>query len=115
MIKIRFLKGAGLTMAVGALSLLLGATASAKPILMPTLAKEINSQKAYWQAHTFAPVGSLQPPAPPCPENGLLPSPFSNCGLPEAPATTLPYLGNMAYYGGHVQTAPKVYIVYWGW
>jgi serine protease len=113
--KNRFLKGAGLTMVVGALSLLLGATASAKPILMPTLAKEVNSQKAYWQAHTLAPVGSLQPPAPPCPENGLLPAPFSNCGLPEAPATTLPYLGNMAYYGGHVQTAPKVYVVYWGW
>ena len=21
----------------------------------------------------------------------------------------------MAYWGGHVQTAPKVYVVYWGW
>jgi hypothetical protein len=114
-INIRFLKGAGLTMAVGALSLLLGATASAKPILMPTLAKEIQRQHAIWQNHVFAPVGSLQPPAPPCPENGMLPAPFSNGGLPEFPATTLPTPGNMAYYGGHVQTNPKVYIVYWGW
>ncbi len=91
------------------------ATASADPILMPTLQHAIQSQQRYWQQHTFAPQGSLQPPAPPCPENGLLPSPFSNCGLPEAPATTLPYLGNMAYYGGHVQTKPHVYLVYWGW
>ena len=45
----------------------------------------------------------------------MLPSPFSNCGLPEFPATTLPFPGNMAYWGGHVQAAPKVYIVYWGW
>jgi hypothetical protein len=93
-----------------------GATAaSAKPILMPTISKEIAKQKAIWHQHVFAPAGSLQPPAPPCPENGMLPSPFSNCGLPEFPATTLPFPGNMAYWGGHVQTAPKVYVVYWGW
>jgi serine protease len=113
--KRRFLHGAGATFAIAALLGIGSAAASAKPILMPTLQKEIQAQRAYWQQHTFAPVGSLQPPAPPCPENGLLPSPFSNCGLPEAPATTLPYLGNMAYYGGHVQTTPKEYLVFWGW
>ena len=91
------------------------AAASAKPIVMPTLAKEIATQRAIWQQHVFAPVGSLQPPAPPCPENGMLPAPFSNCGLPEFPATTLPFPGNMAYWGGHVQVKPKVYVVYWGW
>src|SRR5436305_687498 len=91
------------------------APAGANPILMPTLSKALSRQHAIWQRHVFAPLGSLQPPAPPCPENGLLPSPFSNCGLPEFPATTLPYPGNMAYYGGHVQTSPKVYLVYWGW
>jgi hypothetical protein len=111
----RFLRGAGATLVVGLLSLLLGAAASAKPILMPTVSKEIQQQHAVWQNHVFAPVGSLQPPAPPCPENGTLPAPFSNCGLPEFPATTLPVPGNMAYYGGHVVTSPKVYIVYWGW
>ncbi len=89
--------------------------ASAKPILMPTLTKEIGHQRQIWSQHVFAPVGSLTPPAPPCPENGLLPAPFSNCGLPEFPATTLPYPGNMSYWGGHVQTSPKEYIVYWGW
>ena len=91
------------------------AAASAKPILMPTVSKEAATQRAIWQQHVFAPIGSLQPPAPPCPENGMLPSPFSNCGLPEFPATTLPFPGNMAYWGGHVQTSPKVYVVYWGW
>ena len=91
------------------------AAASAKPILMPTVSKEAATQRAIWQQHVFAPTGSLQPPAPPCPENGMLPSPFSNCGLPEFPATTLPFPGNMAYWGGHVQTSPKIYIVYWGW
>jgi serine protease len=89
--------------------------ASAKTILMPTLKKEVQAQRAIWKQHVFAPVGSLQPPAPPCPENGMLPSPFSNCGLPEFPATTLPVPGNMAYDGGHVQTTPKEYLVFWGW
>jgi serine protease len=89
--------------------------ASAKTILMPTLKKEVQAQRAIWKQHVFAPVGTLQPPAPPCPENGMLPSPFSNCGLPEFPATTLPVPGNMAYYGGHVQTTPKEYLVFWGW
>jgi hypothetical protein len=90
-------------------------TASAKPVLMPTLQKEIQMQQQIWKQHTFAPQGALQPPAPPCPENGMLPSPLSSCGVPEAPATTLPYPGNMAYWGGHVQTSPHVYVVYWGW
>ena len=58
---------------------------------------------------------ALQPPAPPCPESGLLPAPFSNCGLPEFPAVGQPYVGNMAYWGGHVQVNPKVYLVYFGW
>jgi hypothetical protein len=115
--------------------------ASAKRILMPTLTKEIQAQRAIWAKHTFTPgsssgalgavtgtagtagsVGSvgaggagIQPPAPPCPENGMLPSPFSSCGVPEAPATTLPYPGNMAYWGGHVQTHPHEYLVLWGW
>jgi len=101
--KRRFIQGAGATLAAALLGLLGGAaSASTKPILMPTLAKEIQQRHAIWQNHVFAPVGSLQPPAPPYPENGMLPSPFSNCGLPEFPATTLPYPGNMAYWGGHL-------------
>jgi hypothetical protein len=91
------------------------AGASATPIKMPTLLGEIQSQWNIWDQHVFAPVGALQPPAPPCPENGMLPAPFSNCGLPEFPATTLPYPGNMAYWGGHVQVKPHEYLVLWGW
>jgi hypothetical protein len=91
-------------------SLLAVATASANPIVMPTLTKAIAQQKAIVAAHQ-----AINPPAPPCPENGMLPEPFSSCGLPEAPATTLPYPTNMANWGGHVQTVPKVYIVYFGW
>ena len=110
----RLIRGAGALIAAGLLTC--GAqVASAKTILMPTLQKEAKQQRAYWQQHTLAPLGPIQPPAPPCPENGLLPSPFSSCGVPEAPATTLPFLGNMAYYGGHVVTNPKIYLVYWGW
>lgn len=113
--KRRLLRGLGATLVVAGTLGAGAVAASAKPIFMPTLQKEIQAQHAAWQQHVFAPVGSLQPPAPPCPENGELPSPFSNCGLPEFPATTLPYPGNMAYWGGAVQTDPKVYIVYWGW
>ena len=109
------LRGVGVTLLVAGMMASGAVAASAKPILMPTLQKEVQTQRAYWQQHVFAPVGSLQPPAPPCPENGMLPSPFSNCGLPEFPATTLPVLGNMSYYGGHVQTTPKEYLVFWGW
>ncbi len=101
-----------------AVAMLLAATASlavtaasqAKPIEMPTLSKAIAQENAIIAAHR-----AINPPAPPCPENGKLPEPFSNCGLPEAPATTLPYPGNMAYWGGHVQVDPKVYVVYLGW
>jgi serine protease len=113
--KRRSLRAAATTLAVAGLLGVLAVGATAKPILMPTLQKEIQTQRAIWKQHVFAPVGSLQPPAPPCPENGMLPSPLSNCGLPEFPATTLPFPGNMAYYGGHVQTTPKEYLVFWGW
>jgi hypothetical protein len=103
--------------AIAASALIVSAVspACAKPILLATSQKEIANQRAIWEQHVFAPVGALQPPAPPCPENGMLPPPLSNCGLPEFPATTLPYPGNMSYYGGHVQTNPHVYVVYWGW
>jgi len=38
------------------------------------------------------------------------------CCLPGPPvAAGAPYPGNMAYFGGHVQVTPKVYLVFWGW
>ncbi|MCW2599130.1 MAG: hypothetical protein JWM02_959 [Frankiales bacterium] len=57
----------------------------------------------------------LTPPAPPCP----LPKISSLIGpcvhLPEFPATGVPTLGNMAYWGGRVQVHPRTYLVYLGW
>jgi hypothetical protein len=85
--------------------------ASASPILLPTTAKQLQKEAAIHAAD----AQYLNPPAPPCPESGQLPPPFSNCGAPETPATSLPYMGNMAYWGGHVQTDPKEYLVLWGW
>jgi serine protease len=111
--KRRLLRGVTATAVLAAMLGCGAAVASAKPILMLTVKKEIQAQRAYWQQHTLAPLGPIQPPAPPCPENGLLPT--GGCGIPEAVATTLPWLGNMAYYGGHVQTTPKEYLVFWGW
>jgi serine protease len=102
------LLGASAALALGAA--VLASAASATPIKMPTLSSEIAQQQAIVAAHR-----AINPPAPPCPESGMLPEPFSNCGLPEAPATTLPYPTPMAYWGGHVQVTPKVYLVYFGW
>jgi hypothetical protein len=88
-----------------------GGVASAKPIFLPTVAKQLQNEPAIHAAD----AKYLNPPAPPCPESGMLPAPFSNCGVPETPATSLPFMGNMAYWGGPVQAHPKEYIVYWGW
>lgn len=77
--------------------------ASANRILMPNYVKEAQHDQA---------AGALVPPAPPCPQNVL----GQSCSLvPETPALGVPYPGNMAYYGGHVQVHPKQYLVYWGW
>ena len=96
--------------AVVVVASLVGASgASAKPILMPTLTKTVQEQKA-------ARASGITPPAPPCPTYGTPIYTDSQCTpIPEAFATTLPYPGNMAYYGGHVQTDPHLYLVYWGW
>jgi hypothetical protein len=113
--KRRLLRGTGVTATVLAVLAATAGAASATPILMPTITKEIQTQQAYWNSHLYAPAGPIDVNAPPCPENGLLPPPFSNCGVPEAPATTLPFLGPMVYWGGHVQVTPKEYLVLWGW
>jgi hypothetical protein len=93
--------GAGAVAAITT-SLLWAGSALATPIYMPTVAKEIQQQRA---------ARAINPPPPPCPQY-----PSASCTpLPETPATTLPYPGNMAYYGGQVQVTPKEYLVYWGW
>jgi hypothetical protein len=68
------------------------------------------------------------PPAPPCPipvtkipsvNTGILgdtPSQIGPCvSVPETPATGLPFVGNMAYWGGPVQVHPHIYLVFFGW
>jgi serine protease len=85
--------------------LLVGAAgASAKAIFMPNVVKEAQHDQA---AGTM-----ITPPAPPCPQYTLG---VSCTPVPETPALGVPYPGNMAYYGGHVQVTPKEYLVYWGW
>src|SRR5262249_27026605 len=38
------------------------------------------------------------------------------CCAPVAPPPAgLPAPVNMAYFGGHVQVTPKIYLVFWGW
>ncbi|HEY2652964.1 MAG TPA: hypothetical protein VGI50_13635, partial [Solirubrobacteraceae bacterium] len=88
---------------VVAASLLSAGIASANPVFLPTIAKEIQHDQA---------VGAITPPAPPCPQSAVG---LSCTPVPETPATGVPYPGNMAYYGGHVQVTPKEYLVYWGW
>jgi hypothetical protein len=99
--KNRRVGGSSIALAIAALLLLAGA-ASANPIYLPTITKEIQQQRA---------AQAVNPPPPPCPQY-----PTVSCTpVPEAVATTLPWPGNMAYYGGHVQVTPKEYLVYWGW
>ncbi len=50
-------------------------------------------------------------------DSALKPPPV--CCIPGVESFTgklpIPDLGNMAYFGGHVQVQPKVYLVFWGW
>jgi hypothetical protein len=89
--------------AAGFVSLVSAVGASANPILMPTLAKEVQHDQA---------IGAITSQPPPCPQYSLG---VSCTPVPETPALGVPYPGDMAYYGGHVQVTPKEYLVYWGW
>jgi serine protease len=42
------------------------------------------------------------------------PSPIPGC-VPPAPPAGEPWPGNMAYFGGHVQVTPKIYLIFYGW
>src|SRR6266576_275916 len=65
-----------------------GATTAHKPIYMPN-------------------ANNMQNPA-------LVPPPI--CCVPVGPPVAgEPAPVNMAYFGGHVQVTPRVYLVFWGW
>jgi hypothetical protein len=99
---LRMTRGVAAATAVAALLAFAG-VASANPILMPNYVQEAQHDQA---------AGAVVPPAPPCPQNVV----GASCSIvPETPALGVPYPGNMAYYGGHVQVHPRQYLVYWGW
>ncbi len=52
-------------------------------------------------------------PLPPIP-NPLGGYVNANC-VPPAPPAGEPWPGNLAYFGGHVQTTPHIYLVFFGW
>ena len=53
---------------------------------------------------------ALQPP----PVQACVPQPVGQC-VPPPPPAGAPAPVNMAYFGGHVEVTPKVYLVLWGW
>ena len=82
--------------AVAALSVL------ATALLVVTAASAATHQPIYMPSVQNMGLPALQPPPVCCAPVGIPPA-----GEP-API-------NMAYFGGHVQTAPKIYLVFWGW
>ncbi len=56
--------------------------------------------------HAMPPVGITPPATDICASYGL---------CPPGVAAGQPMPVNMAYFGGHVQVAPKIYLVLWGW
>jgi hypothetical protein len=116
----RSIRIATLTAAACAVLTFAGA-ASAKPIVLLPFKAEFAKHRA--QAKQAKASHSIVPPPAPCPQNGLMPNPtvdgigvVPNCGIPELPiAFGEPYPGTMSYYGGHVQTHPREYIIFWGW
>jgi len=57
---------------------------------------------------------ALQPPPVTVPPV-CVPDPVNGCVGAGVPPAGQPGVVNMAYFGGHVQVAPKIYLVLWGW
>src|ERR1700716_817508 len=74
-------------------ALLAGRSAAADPALHHPL---------YMPAVGQAAKPALQPPPVCCTPIGI-------------PPAGQPAMVNMAYFGGHVQVSPKIYLVFWGW
>jgi serine protease len=56
--------------------------------------------------HAMPPVGITPPTVDVCASYGV---------CPPGVAAGQPMPVNMAYFGGHVQVTPKIYLIYWGW
>jgi hypothetical protein len=83
---------AGAAGALIAASLLFVGSATADPVHHPIYMPNVNNMSN----------PAIQPPPICCLPLGL-------------PPAGQPALVNMAYFGGHIQVAPKIYLVFWGW
>ena len=86
-----------------------GALAYHQPPLMLTI-----GQTAAINGFTSVVKPSVQPPPVLACLPVTPPSPVPGC-VPPAPPAGEPWPGNMAYFGGHVQLNPKIYLVFYGW
>src|SRR5947209_14634463 len=77
------------------------AAATHHPIYMPGVSSQ--------QSSALAPPPVELPPV-------CVTSPATSACVPyQLPPAGQPTPVNMAYFGGHVQTAPRIYLVFWGW
>jgi hypothetical protein len=98
--RVRAVLVAALALAVSAVAAA-PAAAAHHPIYMPNLDNEHNS--------ALAPPPVELPPV-------CVTSPATDVCVPyQVPPAGQPAPVNMAYFGGHVQTVPHIYLVFWGW
>ena len=83
--------------------------ASHHPIYMPTVEQRMAIQQGKGRSIQPPPIPACIPSPVPAP-----PPPVPSCAFP-APPYGEPWVTNMAYFGGPVQTNPHIYLVYWGW
>jgi hypothetical protein len=80
-----------------------------QPVIMYTI-----GQTAAINGDTTAVRPSVNPPPVLACLPVTPPSPIPGC-VPPAPPAGEPWPVNMAYFGGHVQVSPKIYLVFYGW
>jgi len=104
---------AGTAMALGGHGSAVADTAGTLPYHQPAIMYTVGNTAAI---NGF--TGAIQPSIQPPPVLACLPvtppSPIPGC-VPPAPPAGEPWPGNMAYFGGHVQVTPKIYLVFYGW
>jgi serine protease len=89
------------------------AASSAVPYHQPAVMYNIANTAAI-NGNTTAIKPSIQPPPVLACLPMAPPSPIPGC-VPPAPPAGEPWPGNMAYFGGHVQVSPQIYLVFYGW